>query len=211
MEKNDKFMIPLQILRYPLNKKFAFSLVDDTDDATLANVKAAYALVNELGIKTTKTVWVFPSKRKSGDDTTGKWCEGVTLADPDYLLFIKNLASQGHEIALHTVSGGNNLREETIRGYEFFKNELGTYPVMNIMHGRNIDNLYYGKDGFKGIARLLANLYSADVFEGHSPISPFFWGDIFLSQSRYIRFYKSMTLKTPRTVFGFKPFCPTSK
>ena len=188
----------LQILRYPLNKKFAFSIVDDTDDATLEKVKKAYAFLDELGIKATKTVWVFPSTRKSGDDTTGKWCEGVTLADSGYLLFIKNLATRGHEISLHTASGGNNLREDTLRAYEFFKRELGFYPVMNIMHGRNRDNLYYGKEAFKGIFRLLASLYSADTFEGHSPQSPFYWGDILSNRSRYVRFYKSMTLNTLR-------------
>jgi hypothetical protein len=204
----------LRIRPFPLQKRFAFSLVDDTDDATLEKVKRSYTFLDELGFKITKTVWAFPSKRKSGDATTGRWCEAVTLADPNYLSLIKDIKARGHEIALHTASGGNNLREETIMAYEFFKREFGSYPVMNIMHGRNIDNLYYGKEAFRGVLRFLIGIYSADACEGHSPQSPFFWGDIFAAHSRYARLYKTTTLNTLRInpsmpyYHPAKPFVP---
>jgi hypothetical protein len=189
-------------------------MVDDTDDATLEKVNKAYAFLDELGIKATKTVWVFPSKRKSGDETTGKWCNGVTIADPDYLNLIKDIKLRGHEIAMHAASGGNNFREETISAYEIFKKEFGSYPTMNVMHGRNIDSLYHGKEAFKGIFRFLTGLYCADTFEGYFPQSPYFWGDIFADHSRYARSYKSTELNTLRVNPSMpyyvpeKPFVP---
>lgn len=41
-------------------KSFAFTIIDDTDEATVANVKPIYDLLAELGIWTTKTVGPFP-------------------------------------------------------------------------------------------------------------------------------------------------------
>ncbi len=42
---------------FPENKRFAFSIVDDTDDSTLHNVKPVYEKLQEYGFRTTKTVW----------------------------------------------------------------------------------------------------------------------------------------------------------
>ena len=42
---------------FPQGKRFAFTIVDDTDVATVANVKPLYDLLHELGFRTTKTVW----------------------------------------------------------------------------------------------------------------------------------------------------------
>ncbi len=42
---------------YPGNREFAFSVIDDTDDARLENIVPLYDLLTELGLRTTKTVW----------------------------------------------------------------------------------------------------------------------------------------------------------
>jgi hypothetical protein len=181
---------------FPENKTFAFSIIDDTDDASLERVRTAYQYLDTLGVKATKTVWVLPATRKSGSEGTGKWCEGVTLANQSYVTLLKDLVQRGHELAMHSASGGNSVRGETIQAYEIFKNIFGNYPLINVMHGRNKDNLYYGTEGFKGIFKFLAKVYCSDSFEGHIAGSPYFWGDIFSKNSQYARYYKCMSLNT---------------
>ena len=44
-------------LDFPEGRKFAFTILDDTDDATVENVRPVYDLLTELGFRTTKTVW----------------------------------------------------------------------------------------------------------------------------------------------------------
>ncbi|MFC1476640.1 hypothetical protein ACFL5S_01600 [Fibrobacterota bacterium] len=188
----------MKIIPFPDNKRFAFTFTDDTDDATTSSVSTVYDFLDEIGIKATKTVWVFPNKRKSGNpEAFGKKCKGDTLQNPEYLKLIKDLERRGHEISLHLATGGNNLRDETIKAYEFFKNTFGHYPKVNINHGRNADNLYWCREAFqKGIFRVLAGLYSKDRSEGHIPNSPYFWGDICKKHTKYIRLFKTLHLNT---------------
>ena len=40
---------------FPNGKRFAFTILDDTDVATLANVRPIYRLLEEVGMRTTKT------------------------------------------------------------------------------------------------------------------------------------------------------------
>jgi hypothetical protein len=46
------------MIKWPYNKDFAFTIVDDTDHAALNTVKPIYELLEKLQFKTTKTVWV---------------------------------------------------------------------------------------------------------------------------------------------------------
>ena len=43
--------------RFPNNKKFAFTILDDTDLSTVENVGPVYRLLAELDMRTTKSVW----------------------------------------------------------------------------------------------------------------------------------------------------------
>ena len=54
---------------WPQGKDFAFSIVDDTDNATLENISAIYDLLTELNLKTTKTVWMYDSRDRFAGDT----------------------------------------------------------------------------------------------------------------------------------------------
>jgi hypothetical protein len=49
--------------RFPNNKKFAFTILDDTDLSTAENVGPVYRLLAELGMRTTKSVWPLASVR----------------------------------------------------------------------------------------------------------------------------------------------------
>jgi hypothetical protein len=44
---------------WPENKDFAFTIIDDTDNATLDNIKPIYDFLLSKNIKTTKTVWIY--------------------------------------------------------------------------------------------------------------------------------------------------------
>lgn len=46
--------------QWPNNKKFAFTIIDDTDNGTVENTKPVYDFLYKKGIITTKTVWVYP-------------------------------------------------------------------------------------------------------------------------------------------------------
>ncbi|MCX6834767.1 MAG: hypothetical protein NTW07_06465 [candidate division Zixibacteria bacterium] len=63
---------------WPDGKSFAFTVFDDTDNATLANVSEVYRLLADLGIRTTKSVW--PSRAPEVDPSSGSTCE-----DPEYV------------------------------------------------------------------------------------------------------------------------------
>ena len=88
-------------IAFPGGKQFAFSIVDDTDLATLERVKPLYELLYRYGIRTTKTVWVLESNEPAHSPNRGD-----SLRDPAYLSFILDLKSKGFEIALHGVRGG---------------------------------------------------------------------------------------------------------
>ncbi len=49
-------------VKWPLNKEFAFTIIDDTDNSNLENVETIYEYLKSKNIKTTKTVWVYPSR-----------------------------------------------------------------------------------------------------------------------------------------------------
>ena len=98
-------------LDYPDGKKFAFTVFDDTDVATVENVKPIYDLLHRLGMRTTKTAWVLPCPGPEVDFVSSQ-----TLADPAYLAFVQDLQRRGFEIAWHGATMESSLREQTLRG-----------------------------------------------------------------------------------------------
>jgi hypothetical protein len=166
---------------FPEGKRFAFTIVDDTDMATLERVKPLYEFLHQHGLRTTKTVWVFESASSHGPD------HGDSLRNPEYRRFILDLKEKGFEIALHGVRGGSSVRAEIIEGLEEFKSILGAYPRLHINHSLNSDNLYWG--GARWSFGPFAWLYgrtSRHVFEGQVPGSRHFWGDIARQRIDYV-------------------------
>ncbi|OGN88877.1 MAG: hypothetical protein A2Z74_06605 [Chloroflexi bacterium RBG_13_46_9] len=184
----------IRISLFPKGKNFAVSFVDDTDFSTKANTKPVYDLLYEKRLRATKTVWVFRNQRSSSfrpeiEKTAPSIISGgSTLQDPEYLDFVENLKSKGFEIALHGVSAGNNLRDETIRGIDAFRNIFGEYPKINVFHQTNIENLYAGSaklDIF--ILKLLERIVHNSDYQGHKCASPYFWGDYARETIKYMR------------------------
>lgn len=168
---------------WPNGHDFAFSIVDDTDQSTLSNIRPIYNLLSELRIFSTKTVWPLATNEPEEIPSTGS-----SLQDPEYLDYVLELKRHGFEIALHGVRGGSSTREEIERGLSEYERLIGEPPRIHINHYRNLDNLYWGVDKVDGLVRRLMYRIcrSEPNYGGHDPDSPYFWGDIALKQIKYM-------------------------
>lgn len=169
---------------WPNNKKFAFAIVDDTDEATVSKVKPVYDFLHEVGLTATKTVWIFPSRDEFG---------GETLSDKAYADFIRALAANGTEIGFHGAGSGDFSRAEIIEALEIFKKMIGNYPELFINHAFNSHNLYWGEKRFTPLVGILYRLIKQfmdmkDVpSQGEVEGSPSFWGDVAKQEIKYMR------------------------
>jgi hypothetical protein len=173
------------MVRFPDNKRFAFTIFDDTDHSTVENVGPVYRLLADLGFRTTKSVWPLPSVESA---TIG----GSSLADPKYLEFVRWLQQEGFELSLHNVRNHDSVREVVENGLSIYKSLVGQYPSTHCNHFRNRENLYWGVDRLSN--PVLRRAYNAATrfrrarrFEGHLPGSPYFWGDICKERITYVR------------------------
>jgi hypothetical protein len=174
---------------FPNGKRFAFTILDDTDVATVQNVKPIYDLFRRLGLRTTKTVWPLAAPEGSHDYGTSQ-----TLEDEDYLQFVRELQDAGFEITWHCATMESSLRERTLRGLERFKELLGVYPRIHVNHAANRDCVYWGSTRVdQPLVKLLYDRLSqfrADHFFGHVEHSPYWWGD---ACSRHITYARNLT------------------
>src|SRR5947209_19218025 len=95
-------------IRWPGGKRFAFTIVDDTDHATVDNVGSVYQFLIEHGFFTTKTVWPLAPMQK-------RRCAGSTLDEPEYREWVLGLGEQAVEIAFHGATDHPSTREMTIK------------------------------------------------------------------------------------------------
>jgi hypothetical protein len=175
----------MRVTSFPGDKKFAFSIFDDTDVSTLDYIRPVYELLDRLGFRTTKSVWPLSYSGKS--DYQGSH----TLADPDYASYVRHLQERGFEIAFHGASMESSVRVQIIEAFEVYKQTLGRYPEAYAAHGYNRDNLYWGIDRFRfRLWRWLYGTVGDDrdyPGEGHRIESPFYWADLAERHLRYVR------------------------
>jgi hypothetical protein len=170
----------------PSGKRFAFTVLDDTDDATRENVQPVYALLQELGLRTTKTAWPLDCPEGSRN-----FFAAETLQDKAYLRFVHELVDGGFELAFHGATMESSRRERTLEGLEFLRSEFGCYPRLYCNHGQNRENLYWGPrrfstPGLRALSRVLMRSPGND-FEGDTEGSQFFWGDVCRDVIQYVR------------------------
>ena len=168
--------------RFPGNKRFAFSIFDDTDLSTVQNVGPVYRLLDEIGIHTTKSVWPLASS------SNGRF-GGSSLQDADYLAFVLGLKEAGFEIALHNVRNTCSTRGEIEAGLEEFRRLIGCYPRVHANHSHNRENIYWGPARFSTIAPVVSggDNVGSSFLEGHIEDSKYFWGDLCRSRIDYVR------------------------
>lgn len=178
---------------WPSGRKFAFTVIDDTDWATLENVKPVYDLLAELGMRTTKSVWIF------GGDGHG-FNRGSTCEDPDYLAWLLKLQKQGFEIALHNPAPVTSPRERMRLGLARFRELFGNRMAIHCNHLDCRENIYWGDARLTGWRRGLYNVFTNGAyrgkFRGHIEGDPLFWGDLCRQQVRYVRNFVFEELNT---------------
>jgi hypothetical protein len=169
---------------WPGNKSFAFSIFDDTDSQTLEKGKAVYALLSDLGFRTTKSVWPIRGKGTPSDN-------GATCEENDYRQWVQSLQRQGFEVGYHMAASHTSPREETVRGLEQFAQHFGGYPITMASHYFSDENLYWGDARLSGANRLFYNLVTRfrnhNRYYGHVPGHPYFWGDLCKEKIKYVR------------------------
>ena len=182
---------------WPDGKRFAFTILDDTDVATVENVRPIYRLFESLGLRTTKTVWSMPCPEGSKNFWTSQ-----TLEDPDYREFTVDLQRRGFEIASHGATMESSPRERTEAGLERFRALFGTYPRVHVNHSYNRENLYWGAERLDD--PLLRWVYGrtngqpAGYYQGSRPGSPWWWGDLAAGRITYARNLTFRTLNLAR-------------
>lgn len=165
------------------NKKFAFTIVDDTDGATVENIKPIYDYLYQKGMLTTKTVWVYPPR---------DYFPGESLENSEYCAYVKNLKEKGFEIALHDAGSGEFSGTEIRAALEKFKNIFGDYPKMNINHGDNPSGMYWCGKRFSAPVAKMYDFYKKKKgtfveSKGDVPESASFWGGACKEHIKYIR------------------------
>jgi hypothetical protein len=160
--------------------------MDDTDNATVENVRPIYRLLESLGMLTTKTVW--PVRCEEGSAT---FAAAETLDDARYRDFVVDLNRRGFEIAFHCATMESSQRERTIRALTRFAEIFGGPPRVHANHSLNRESLYWGVDRIddpilRAVYRAAVRL-PGDFFLGHVPGSAFWWGDLCAAQIKYVR------------------------
>jgi hypothetical protein len=170
---------------FPGGARFAFTIMDDTDNATVANVRPIYRLLESLGMLVTKTVWTVQCEE--GSEVFGA---AQTLDDPAYLDFVVDLSRRGFEIAFHGATMESSKRDRTVRALNRFTELFGP-PKVHANHSVNRENLYWGVDRIDN--RLLRAAYRSvlghpdDFYQGHVRGSEFWWGDLSAERITYVR------------------------
>ena len=171
---------------WPDGARFAFTVFDDTDFATLENVPPVYDLLTDLGMRVTKSVW--PVGPRGPVHTTGSTC-----ADPDYLAWVLRVQEDGHEIGYHNATDHSSTRAETIAALDRFRELFGHDPRTGADHSGNREAICWGPGRLTGArasayGRALAVARPGQpVGEGAVPSRPYFWADVLRDRIDYWR------------------------
>ncbi len=169
---------------WPEEKTFAFSVFDDTDGETLENARPVYDLLSELGLMTTKSVWIYDHP------DAPRWA-GQSCEDPEYRAWLNELEHRGVEIGYHGARCLSSPREVTVAALDRFREMFGQDPVTFANHDRNGEGMYWGPARVSGTARAVyqvaTGLSRSGQFHGHTPDHPMFWGDVCRERIEYVR------------------------
>jgi len=168
---------------WPNGCRFAFTVVDDTDRATVENVAPVYDLLGNLGLRTTKTVWTLPSTGLNG---------GADLDDPGYRSWLLNLQDAGFEIGIHGVAAGAADRTRAAEGLDRFAAVFGHDPGIHANHVGQPQCIYWGADKLNGLPRTTYRLINrvrrdGTRYYGDDENSTWFWGDLCRDRVKYVR------------------------
>jgi hypothetical protein len=177
-------MITPRRVEWPEGASFAFTIFDDTDRATLDNVAGVYDFLEEIGMRTTKSVWPISLE---GEPLV----KGATCDDPAYAAWTVDLQRRGFEIGYHGASNMTASREAVERALDRFQSLYGHPPSAMANHADCAEGMYWGADRVSGLNRLAYNLLTGfkkvGRYRGHVEGDPLFWGDLCRERIRYVR------------------------
>ncbi|HJR58737.1 MAG TPA: hypothetical protein VJ813_05055 [Vicinamibacterales bacterium] len=185
-------------VEWPGGRRFAFTVIDDPDAQSLAVSREVYALLKDLGFRTTKAIWlVEPPERNSPGET----CESAEFRE-----FCLDLQQQGFELAYHNGAPGTLHRQAIIRSLDLFRAHFGVDPATMANH-YNEDAMYWGDARLSGLVRRMYKLISGPAKHfGHVEGHPCFWGDVCRERIRYCRNFVFRRINTLRAC----PYMPYS-
>lgn len=189
--------------RFPGGARFAFTILDDTDDSTLENARPVYDRLQQLGFRTTKTAWPLDCPEGSKN-----FFAADTLERSDYLEWTQALVEAGFELALHGATMESSPRERTQRGFDFLERNFGNVPRIHANHGFNRESVYWGAERFATpwLRSLVARFggEGAGFFQGQTEGSEYYWGDLCAQHVEYVRGFTSTRLN----IEDFDPCTP---
>lgn len=177
---------------WPNGHKFAFTIFDDTDFVSLEKVKSVYDFLSDLGMRTTKSVWVMKGE---GTPTNG----GATCEDRNYLNWLLALQERGFEIALHNIAPTTSPRKLTRLGLDRFRELFGDRMAIHCNHLGCLENIYWGAarlSSWRGAAYKIVKRKNAGISRGHVEGDPLFWGDLCRERISYVRNFVFERLNT---------------
>lgn len=173
----------VQTQQWPNNCRFAFSIFDDPDQQVTADGREVYALLTDLGFRTTRGVWPLPPTSPAGADGH--------CGQPEHVEWLLQLQQRGFELGFHNATMHTSTREQTRLALEHFRDYFGSYPLTAANHYENEEAIYWGSSRLSGWRRLVYNAATKgsnhNRFHGHEPGHELFWGDYCRQHIRYVR------------------------
>ena len=186
---------------WPNNKRFAFTIFDDTDRANLNDNKLVYQYLDELNFKTTKSVWVTEGNKKQEG-------HGITCGDKEYLYWLLELKSKGFEIGYHNTTYHSSFSQEIDKGLKQFVKMFNQNPKVMANHSDNEENIYWGAHRLSGFRKVIYNILTRlrknKFYKGHDETSNYFWGDLCKEYITYVRNFVFLDINTLKNC----PFMP---
>ncbi len=191
----DSSVKKIKIIPYPAGYNFAFTITDDPDGGWMEQKRSVYSFLDSLGMKISIGVWVYNNKNGTGE--LPFYHQGISLDNKEYREYITDLKNKKFELFVHTITGGNDLRNTIVEGFQTYKEYFGEYPHHWINHWTNYDNIYWGYKRLNNpIMRWLYKAIKSDQGYGDEKGNEYFWGDYCTKHIKYVRGWATNDLNT---------------
>ena len=150
---------------WPEGRRFAFTIFDDPDMQTTAIGREPYALLADLGFRTTRGVWPLPPTRRDRGPN-----DDCSL--PEHVEWLRSLQARGFELGYHNARIHSSPRIDTIAALDRFRELFGHDPLVMANHFENQEAIYWGSDRLSGWRRsvydILTRGQNRNRFFGHA-------------------------------------------